>query len=171
MGEELTAAAHAEPAGQRGHVLVHCRVAQAESRGDLLLGVSLDEAGKRLTEPPGKVHGRRFGRADQRAPDERSHLAMEEREQRTLARDEVRLAPGPVKMEQADRGTAHRWEEGRQAVVDVARPEILVDNGGTVVHPIGDDPTADARDRLAGSALQSAYERIGGRPPSRMYVE
>jgi len=85
VGEELTAAVDTEPPVERGHVLMHGRVAHAEAARDLLLGVAFDEARERLAEAPRQALGSGLGYADQCSTDERPDLAVEELELGAMA--------------------------------------------------------------------------------------
>lgn len=60
MGQELSAAPDAEMPVERRHVLMGCRLAQAEASGDLLLGVTFGEKGERLPQPGRQLVGARF---------------------------------------------------------------------------------------------------------------
>ena len=96
MGHELGAACHAKMAIERGHVLMGRVMAERETGGHLLLAVTLHQAGERLAEPWRELLRAWLRGADQRAPDKRPELAVEEVQELHLPRRKIPLSDGPV---------------------------------------------------------------------------
>jgi hypothetical protein len=89
VGQKLAPALHAETTVQDRHVLMDSRGADAETRRNLLLAVTLRQAGERLAEPAGEILRTRLARADQLSPDQRPELSVKELQQPDLAVREV----------------------------------------------------------------------------------
>lgn len=102
MCQKLGTAPDTEMAVERGHILMRRRGAQTETRGDLLLAVTVEQARQRLPQPRRKLVQAGLQGADERAADESSELAMEEAEQPVLARGEFPLTLSAVQRKDAD---------------------------------------------------------------------
>ena len=165
VGQELAPALHAETTVEVRHVLMDRRGADTESRRDLLLAVTLDQAGERLTEPAAERPGARLGRADQLSPDQRAELDVKELQQPHLAGREVPLPDLSMARDHTDGTTVRQPAHGRETVVDPAELPIVVEADGSVPLGVGDQLRPGSR-RRPGQAPRGGPGR-SGRPPGR----
>ena len=129
------------------------RLAEAEARGDVLLAIALQQARERLPQSPREPVEAQLGVAGQRLADQPSELPVEEAQQPLLAWGEFSVTEGPVQGDQADSPALRHLVHGRELIIDVGRPMIVVERGRPVPDGIGDELPPGPGDEAAGHVV------------------